>query len=392
MLLYHVITLIYLLHSMMTLFQLLTYDNVDDTMRISMYGCKNYFEYQNPGMNKYNDLCKENGGGLGWLAPLFFVCFTIVCGFVMMSSLVGLIISSMEQLTDIRNAEIEIWKDVDEIAEAYEMNPASISLSLKLFEAIDKEVKCHLTYRDLQPLMRVAGLMDDQEQLQYYLRVDRDGSGQIEFPEFVEFLAILGFSLGKTALSRKKKEIAAAIGADDEDSVSSTRKLPAPLAVIALELKTKAGSVIDPAAEESEGVNLRSSMSRPNRNAVERKSYRVQSRKVDNHRLKKSFSREPGVDVSSSEKQRSESSGGGYKIMNAIERVNDTIPLGTSWNVATRGGTLRQSKDVSYAVSEFEDMPLDVDHRAKPNPVIVNYSKAANRIAVNSDLVLIDEE
>ena len=355
----------------MTLVEVLTYDNVDDTMRISMYGCKNYFEYHNPDMELFNSLCGADGGGLGWLAPIFFVIFIILCGFVMMSSLVGLTISSMEQLTDIRNAEIEIWKDVDEIAREYEITQESIDGSLKLFEAIDKEVKCHLTYRDLQPLLRSTGMTDEQEQLQYYLRVDRDGSGQIEFPEFVEFLAILGYSLGKTVLSRRKEEFEAAVTGASSESVDQMLEIPAALSVLALEQRSGYGSVIDPSVEGS--VNVKASAKyKYNRNAVERKSFRARSKKVDNHRLVKSIYAEKSYSV------HTFSYGEADKRNSHINGTDKVVGVMNKWE--------------ENPMDKYLEMPLEIETVEKPKVVIESNKKASNAIAVSSALVFIDEE
>ena len=365
---------IIMIYSMMTLVQVLTYDNVDDTMRISMYGCKNYFEYHS-GITTYDHLCDSRGVGLGWFAPLYFIFFTIICGYVMMSSLVGLMISSMEQLTDIRNAEIEIWNDVDEIAEAYELTPASIDLSLKLFESLDKEVKCHLTYRDLTPLMKAGSVMGSHEQLQYFLRVDRDGSGQIEFPEFVELISILGFALGKTPLSKKQRD----------DSVTDLSDLPAPLEVVALEQKKKGDSVIEP--NDVFDDNFQTTMSsRPNRNAVERKSYRIQSKKIDKQRLRKSYSKEPNSSEKSFSSRDHESSTMSNRITSAMQfavAASAYEPIRADSHVDVDG------------VYNYEEMAVEMPTRVKPKPVVVNTNVVNTRkIMVHSenDMVIMDEE
>ena len=363
---------------MSALFQLLTYDNMDQTTRTSMFGCKYSSSlgssYESANMPKYDDLCGKNTVGVGWIAPMFFVIFVILCGFVMMSSLVGLMISSMEQLTDIRNAEIEIWKDVDEIAEAYEITRPSVELSLKLFETIDKEVKCHLTYRDLQSLLRIAGVVEDQEQLQYYLKVDRDGSGQIEFPEFIELLAIVGFSLDKTALARKKKEIDASLSTYNKgslplDAIEKVMRLPEALVSLSVEKARNVGSHLESSFERGNNV---APMSRPNRNAIERKSYRIQSKKMDKSRLMASYC---------VENEGSSFSGELKSIREAINRR-----YSQDANDNKMRSNLRHSKDAGNSVSQFEEMPYEMEILSKPKQLIVNYSKAYPKVVAATDL------
>ena len=114
---------------MYSLIQFLTYDNVDQTARTSMFGCLHSTDlgssFQSANLPKYDNLCTAKGVGVGWIAVVYFMFFVIICGFVMMSSLIGLMISCLEQFTDIRNAEIEIWKDVEEIAVDYSINKTS---------------------------------------------------------------------------------------------------------------------------------------------------------------------------------------------------------------------------------------------------------------------------
>lgn len=189
-----------------TMVQILTYDSMDNIMRINMLGC-NHQGYDT-GLPQYDDLCEPGAMGLGWLSPIYFVCFSIMCSIVLMSALIGLIISSMEKLMEIKSAEVEIWKDVEEVAKAYEIPAIAVPVMLSLFEDLDKDGNCHLTFVQLQPMMEVANINDEQEQFTLFIKVDRDGSGQIEFPEFCELLSIMGLILEKTPLAVKKARMA----------------------------------------------------------------------------------------------------------------------------------------------------------------------------------------
>ena len=370
------------MNSMFSLVQLLTYDNVDQTARTSMFGCLYSTalgsSFQTSDLPKYDHLCQSNGVGVGWIAPIYFMLFVIICGFIMMSSLIGLMISCLEQYTDIRNAEIEIWKDVDQIAIDYSITKASVKLSLKLFESIDKEEKCHLTYRDLQPLMKMAGFETDQEHLQYFLQVDRDGSGQIEFPEFLELLSILGYSLGKTALAKKTKVLEANLDKlnsmiDDiferEDSVSLGRhrgmQMPATVVDLSLE-KEHHGSVMQAVKKGYAAPAI----VRPNRSALERASYRHQSKKVDLDRLKASFSQEQDDRVD----------------LGAIrDYVNNRYGP-----PAEKGIIIRSANESINAIRQFEDKV--VENPSKPRSVILNYSKMNTKVVPSMEMVLQDTE
>ena len=277
---------------------------------------------------------------------------------------------------------------------------------------IDKESKCHLTYRDLQPVLKVAGVESDQEQLQYFLQVDRDGSGQIEFPEFIELLSILGFSLGKTALAKKKREIENNLDKlynmiddifDKEKSATTSRgiHLPDTVVALALEKEGRVAGVGGSIAEKGAGSYFATSIVKPNRSAIERKSYRIQSKKVDKSRLMASFSKEPGGSHVAGGGSHVASGGshvgaGGHKPntsyddeMRAIREeinkkygTNKNESLGHSNNVA----------NVANAVSQFQEMAYEADIRPKPRAIVLNYSKANTKVVPSTELVLQDEE
>ena len=394
-----------------------------------MLGCK-YYNY-NAGLPKYDDMCNDNGVGVGWLAPIYFLLFAIVCGFVMFSTLIGLMISSMEQLMEIKNAEVEIWKDVHEIAKAYEISPVSVDLSLKLFESIDKEARCHLTFVDIQPLLKVAGVTDEQEQLKYYLKVDRDGSGQVEFPEFVEFLAILGFSLDKTALAKKKavekkerermlrfaaaldnyKEVTPVISpapnkpsgpsrtvslGSAAQAAAAAAKQPSknplsvpsekPLTMPSEKTPVKPPPVILPdtlvvltleqqktrtgSFEQNAMQNTilaNANMGKSNRTAVERKNYRNQSKKVDKKRLMQSFSVEPGGEGLST--VDFEALFGSAAASRRYEVMSNAVSAYGTYDARGDGGGMELvPMDTANAVSDFEEMAPIPEVRIKPRP------------------------
>jgi hypothetical protein len=188
--------------SIRTLIQILTMDNVDDIMRINMLSCVH--SGYDSGLASYDSLCSPNASGMGWLSPLYFITFTVSSAFIMITALIGLIMSAMENLMEIKNSEAEIWEDVAEVAEAYEIAECAIPWLLELFEKLDLDANAHLTIVQLQPLLRAVDIYDEQEQFTIFVKVDRDGSGQIEFPEFCEVVSIIGLLLKKTPLAAKK--------------------------------------------------------------------------------------------------------------------------------------------------------------------------------------------
>jgi len=177
-------------------------DNVGDIMLVNMLGCV-HIGYDS-GVASYDELCAPDSRGLGWFSPLYFMVFCVCSAFIMMTALIGLIMSAMENLMEVKNSETEIWEDVQEVAVAYEIAQCAIPWLLELFEKLDLDANAHLTIVQLQPLLRAVGIEDEQEQFTVFVKVDRDGSGQIEFPEFCEVVSIIGLLLKKTPLAAKK--------------------------------------------------------------------------------------------------------------------------------------------------------------------------------------------
>jgi voltage-gated sodium channel len=79
--------------SMLSLFQVSTMDSWIDLMYINMYGCDRY-GYGTVGWPR-EDMCVD-ARGLGVVAVVFFVVFTIVSGLVLLSLFLGVVTMSME--------------------------------------------------------------------------------------------------------------------------------------------------------------------------------------------------------------------------------------------------------------------------------------------------------
>lgn len=188
-----------LVSSIRTLVQIMTTDDCWNTMRVSMLGCK-YFGY-NVGVPKYDSMCTFSDQsdsarqGLGWWAPMFFVSFMILTTLVLINLLLGVIITSMGLLRDGVVDEIYIWNKVNEIKDRYLLSNKVVDLLLELFEMMDEENGCNgsLSFNEIKPIMDVVA-MPDSNKFEFFMKVDTNGSGQIDFAEFCEFITLIGIS------------------------------------------------------------------------------------------------------------------------------------------------------------------------------------------------------
>lgn len=159
-----------------TLLQVMTLDNWTRIMRTCMYGCRN-FGYDN-GLPQYDSLCSRDGVGVGWWAPLFFVAFVTNSAMVLVSLLIGVIISSMELLKEEFRDNDDIWSRMDSIQESYMLTNTNVERLLFLFEHIDSNGNGYLTFHELKDMFATFKMNDDT-QFEFFMRVDRDSSGQI---------------------------------------------------------------------------------------------------------------------------------------------------------------------------------------------------------------------
>ena len=189
--------------SMRTLLQVMTLDNWNDLMLASMLGCK-YYPYD----STFASACSFSGRGVGWLAPAFFVVFIIITSYVLSSLLVGVIITSMELLREGIMEEQAIWRRVESVRKRYNASQASIDLLLELFEDADNIKKNGvLTYEDLEPMICQMGI-DEAEVFTFYVRVDNDKNGQLDFSEFCELILLIGtnYNEKRDADEKEKRE------------------------------------------------------------------------------------------------------------------------------------------------------------------------------------------
>ena len=174
-----------------TLFDSMTQDSWSQVMRACMYGCANFGF--NSGYDQFDKTCLAagDGRGVGYWAPIFFVIFEILSSMVLVSLLVGVIITSLELLREDLIEEELIMSRVKVVQRRYHLDSAQVTMMLHLFERIDGNNNGSLMFEELVPLLN-AVQMNTSEQFEFFLRVDTDRSGQINFAEFCEMVALMG--------------------------------------------------------------------------------------------------------------------------------------------------------------------------------------------------------
>ena len=173
-----------------TLVQVMTFDNWSDIMRTCMYGCVNHA--YNTGLPKFDSLCQSNGDGrgVGWWAPIYFLTFAVISGFVLTSLLTAVIITSLQLLREEYNDTDDIQRKLQLIKRMYKLNDGMVESMLDIFERLDSNQNSYLAFKELTEIFSIFELPEEL-QFEVYMKVDRDGSGQIDFAEFCEMLSLL---------------------------------------------------------------------------------------------------------------------------------------------------------------------------------------------------------
>ena len=161
-----------------TLIQIMTYDSWSWIMRIAMVGCA-HIGY-NTGFPKYDSLCAKAGAGvgMGWWAVFHFFSVMVTCAMILLSLLVGVILSTLEMYREELLERRLILLKAAPVYEQFKFSPSQVRDLERLFTMLDQGENGSLSFNDVTELFVVLGLQEE-EQFEWYMKVDEDGSGQI---------------------------------------------------------------------------------------------------------------------------------------------------------------------------------------------------------------------
>jgi voltage-gated sodium channel len=175
--------------SLLTLLQIMTMDNWSDIMRKSIFGCHLYG--YNTGVTFYDNTCQSTETGMGWWSPIYFVSFLIINANVLVSFVIGILISSIQLLKQSTDDHDDIQARIDYTFRRLQLDKAQMPDFIELFEFLDVRREATTVFDDLRP---IANILDVpiQEIFEIFLVVDLDKSGKVDFAEFCEFVTLVG--------------------------------------------------------------------------------------------------------------------------------------------------------------------------------------------------------
>ena len=169
---------------MLTLFRGATLEDWTDIMYTNMHGCDQY-GYDGLGVE---DLCQAPKGS-GILAMIFFVIFTVIGALVLMTLFIGVVTTSMEEASADQQERAEVMERVREFQSKEGLDDEQIDLYETVFHMLDLDGGGTIEEEELRiGLQSIGKNPTDDELKEMMLSVDEDGSGEIDFAEFVEFM------------------------------------------------------------------------------------------------------------------------------------------------------------------------------------------------------------
>ena len=174
-----------------TLIQIMTMDNWTYIARNAMIGCK-YIGYST-GFPKYDNMCFREGGdgiGMGWFVAIHYVSFIIISAFILLSLLVGMILSSLEMLRQEILETKQVLKKANPIIEQHDFSDEEVEKVKELFFALDVSEKGYVVFTDLFELFIILET-PEEKQSTIFRKADLDSNGRIDFAEFCDLIGAL---------------------------------------------------------------------------------------------------------------------------------------------------------------------------------------------------------
>ena len=170
--------------ALITLFQMSTFDGWAEIMWISTYGCA---------QANYGPHCDPKKSSSQFIfTSIYWVLFVVIGGLVLLSLFIGVVSMGMD---DARHEAVEnaaIDKRALKIAEVEGLSPEVVFLYKEVFSLVDISNSERIGREEMKLGLKIGGLhLENKEFEKLWIRVDQDGSNNISFCEFLEFMITL---------------------------------------------------------------------------------------------------------------------------------------------------------------------------------------------------------
>lgn len=180
-------------YAMLVLFQMSTFDGWSDLMYTTQYGCDMYGyspEYQYECAKPQKQWAES---------AIFWVIFVIIGGLVLLSLFIGVVGIGMEESNQMEHNTAKLLKRAADVAEKEGLTDSEIKLYKEVFDIVDFASGGSIGKAEMLLGLKVAGMdLNEEDFSKLWGKLDRDGSGNIEFVEFLQFMLFLKKLVGNS--------------------------------------------------------------------------------------------------------------------------------------------------------------------------------------------------
>jgi len=170
--------------AMFTLMRCATQEDWTDVMYTNMFGCEAY-PYDDG-----NELCTDSQGHF-WTSAMFFIFYVVVAALIMLTLVVGVITTSMEEAMVEMKETLRVNKLISETKELYGITDMQMADYRHAFSLIDLDDGGALSINELNVIVAMfngsnPSKCETHETL--LKRWDLNGDGEVDFSEFLVVL------------------------------------------------------------------------------------------------------------------------------------------------------------------------------------------------------------
>jgi voltage-gated sodium channel len=177
--------------AMITLFRVATLDTWSEVMDINVYGCAVFQDLTLPASQT---VCDENASGVGGFvssiaASAYFIVFVVVGTFILLNLFIGVIIIAMEKSMSTMAKEQDVMERARATSQKEDYTEKELLGFHEMFNLMDADQSGSVNLDELALVIELSKTKMTNANVQLLLDgIDADGTGEVDFAEFLEFI------------------------------------------------------------------------------------------------------------------------------------------------------------------------------------------------------------
>ncbi len=173
--------------AMISLFRIATLDAWAEIMYVNVFGCNRYPGDRYSILDNKEHRCSRPRG-LGMAAALYFVLFVIVGSQVILTLFIGVVTTSMDQVSEAQKAKIKLEDRVARVAEKYELAQWQIDNFRECFDLLDLDKGGTIEEEELKIGLAIVGSQMPDEEIS---RRMKEADPSVEGVDLVGFILFM---------------------------------------------------------------------------------------------------------------------------------------------------------------------------------------------------------